>query len=206
MKRLLPYLLSVLVVALVVSSLNLSINATKKNENVINAIPINDRDSFMKEEQLRRQNLMHDGSGIDFFSFGTRKIEKSNQYFLRLGEINRRGPVTFEGDTLRALTATEVDRLVTAGAQVVDVRPLADFGVGHVPGSVSIPLRPVFATWLGWLIDDGSPIVVVRNPDHAALGEIAEQAIGAAITVVRCYEQIVRSEQLHDQVNRRHPG
>ena len=49
----------------------------------------------MKEEQQRRQNLMHDGSGIDFFSFGTRKIEKSNQYFLRLGEYYRQPGVSF---------------------------------------------------------------------------------------------------------------
>ena len=87
-------------------------------------------------------------------------------YFLRLGEINRRGPAAVEGDTLSALTAAEVTSLVTAGAQVVDVRPVADVGAGHVPGSVSIPLRPVFATWLGWLIDADEPIVVVRNPDQ----------------------------------------
>lgn len=87
-------------------------------------------------------------------------------YFLRLGEINRRGPAAVEGDTLNALSAAEVARLVTAGTQVVDVRPLADFGAGHVPGSVSIPLRPVFATWLGWLIDADQPIIVVRNPDQ----------------------------------------
>lgn len=87
-------------------------------------------------------------------------------YFLRLGEINRRGPAPVEGDTLRALTAAEVAHLVTAGAQVVDVRPLADFGAGHVPGSLSIPLRPALATWLGWLVDADSPIVVVRNPDQ----------------------------------------
>jgi hydroxyacylglutathione hydrolase len=96
-------------------------------------------------------------------------------YFLRLGEINRRGPAAVEGDNLRALTADEVASLVAAGAQVVDVRPLADFGAGHVPGSVSIPLRPVFATWLGWLVDDDRPIVVVRNPDQDP-GEIVWQA------------------------------
>jgi hydroxyacylglutathione hydrolase len=87
-------------------------------------------------------------------------------YFLRLGEINRRGPAPAEGDDLSALTADEVARLVAAGAQVVDVRPLADFSASHVPGSVSIPLRPVFATWLGWLVDADAPIVVVRNSDQ----------------------------------------
>lgn len=88
-------------------------------------------------------------------------------YFLRLGEINRRGPALVDDDDgLAQLTAAEVARLMASGAEVVDVRPVADFGAGHVPGSVSIPLRPVFATWLGWLVDDGKPIVVVRNSDQ----------------------------------------
>jgi hydroxyacylglutathione hydrolase len=88
-------------------------------------------------------------------------------YFLRLGEVNRRGPaLAAEDDALVEFTAAEVARLTASGAAVVDVRPVADFGAGHVPGSVSIPLRPVFATWLGWLLDADSPIVVVRNADQ----------------------------------------
>lgn len=88
-------------------------------------------------------------------------------YFLRLGEVNRRGPALVdEEDALPRLTAADVARLKASGAEVVDVRPVADFGAGHVPGSVSIPLRPVFATWLGWLVDADRPIVVVRNTDQ----------------------------------------
>jgi hydroxyacylglutathione hydrolase len=87
-------------------------------------------------------------------------------YFLRLGEINRRGPALVEGDVLTPLAPAEVARLTASGAQLVDVRPVRDFGAGHVPGSVSIPLRPVFATWLGWLVDADKPIVVVRNADQ----------------------------------------
>uniref|UniRef100_UPI0016015DF9 MBL fold metallo-hydrolase n=1 Tax=Nocardioides pelophilus TaxID=2172019 RepID=UPI0016015DF9 len=87
-------------------------------------------------------------------------------YFLRLGEINRRGPAPVHGDTLRPLSADDVARLVADGAQLVDVRPVPDFSRAHVPGSVSIPLRPVFATWLGWLVEDDRPILVVRNTDQ----------------------------------------
>lgn len=87
-------------------------------------------------------------------------------YFLRLGEVNRRGPALVEGDALTPLAPAEVTRLTASGAQLVDVRPVPDFGAAHVPGSVSIPLRPVFATWLGWLVDAGKPIVVVRNADQ----------------------------------------
>lgn len=87
-------------------------------------------------------------------------------YFLTLGEINRRGPDLVKGETVPVLTADEVVRLRETGADIVDVRPVPDFAQAHVPGSVSIPLRPVFATWLGWLVGADTPIVIVRDADQ----------------------------------------
>jgi rhodanese-related sulfurtransferase/glyoxylase-like metal-dependent hydrolase (beta-lactamase superfamily II) len=87
-------------------------------------------------------------------------------YFRRLGEINRRGPALLDDERLRPLTVAEVARMRALGAEVVDVRPVPDFAAGHVPGSVSIPLRPVFATWLGWLVQGDEPLVVVRSPQQ----------------------------------------
>jgi len=87
-------------------------------------------------------------------------------YFRVLGEVNRRGPALVDGDTLAALTPAEVAQQRATGAVVVDVRPVRDFAAAHMPGSVSIPLRPVFATWLGWLVPAGRRLVVVRNPDQ----------------------------------------
>ena len=85
---------------------------------------------------------------------------------MRLGELNRRGPALVSGDTPHPLKAPEVARLQAGGAEVVDVRPVVDFAAGHVPGSLSIPLRPVFATWLGWLVPADRPLVIVRNADQ----------------------------------------
>jgi len=87
-------------------------------------------------------------------------------YFLALGEANRRGPALVRSDSLRGLTAVDVVRLREAGAEIVDVRPVPDFADAHVPGAISIPLRPVFATWLGWLLPAATPLVIVRNPDQ----------------------------------------
>jgi len=53
--------------------------------------------------------------------------------------------------------------------------PVADFSNGHIPGAVSIPLRPQFASWLGWLAPPGTPLLVVRNEDQDP-EEIAWQA------------------------------
>ena len=88
-------------------------------------------------------------------------------YFLRLGEINRRGPaVLAAAPALPALSLEQVLEFQDEGAQIVDTRLPADFAAGHVPGSLSIALRPVFATWLGWLADPQRPVLIVRSADQ----------------------------------------
>ena len=99
-------------------------------------------------------------------------------YFHRLAEVNRRGPAVLDPDAAvpPRLGVAEVCRLRRAGAIVVDVRPVPDYAAGHVPAVVSIPLRPQFATWLGWLVPPEVPLVVVRNPDQD-IQEVAWQAL-----------------------------
>jgi hydroxyacylglutathione hydrolase len=87
-------------------------------------------------------------------------------YFLRLAEKNRRGPAVLAGAPgVPSLTADEVLRLRGEGAQVIDIRPVRSYAAGHIAGSLAIPLRPAFATWLGWLVPDpGTPLVLVTEP------------------------------------------
>jgi hydroxyacylglutathione hydrolase len=89
-------------------------------------------------------------------------------YFLRLREINRRGPQVY-GDrwpNLPLLSVDEVRRLANQGAEVVDARPYRDFAAGHVPGALSNNLREAFASWLGWVIPGAKRLVFVLNPDQ----------------------------------------
>ena len=89
------------------------------------------------------------------------------EYFLRLGEINKRGPAVLrEQPRLTPLSADSVEELTADGAQVIDARQPADFAAGHIPGALSIPFRPVFATWLGWLATPDRPVVIVRGPEQ----------------------------------------
>ncbi|MET8571483.1 MBL fold metallo-hydrolase [Streptomyces sp. NPDC004783] len=88
-------------------------------------------------------------------------------YFDRLGELNRRGPAVLTRDpVLPALPPRRVRGLIADGGHVVDVRPAADYAAGHIPGSVSIPLRDQFATWLGWLLPDTAPVAFVTGEDQ----------------------------------------
>ena len=88
-------------------------------------------------------------------------------YFLRLREVNRRGPTVYgpAPDLLEPLPVGRFRRLLDEGAQLVDARPIEAFANGHIPGALCDELRPSFATWLGWLADAERPLVFVL---HAA--------------------------------------
>lgn len=98
-------------------------------------------------------------------------------YFLRLRDVNRAGPQLFGPGVpeLPALSPVEVRRLLTAGAWVVDARSVDAYARGHVPASVSIALRPQFASWLGWVVPFGEPVVFVVD-DATDVGELVLQA------------------------------
>ncbi len=88
-------------------------------------------------------------------------------YFLQLREVNRRGPRVYgEWPSLTPLDTRAVQAQIAEGAVVVDVRQVQPFGAGHIPGALSIPLRPQFASWLGWLVGRERTIVFVTDHDQ----------------------------------------
>jgi hydroxyacylglutathione hydrolase len=106
-------------------------------------------------------------------SFGTYP-----RYFTRLREVNRRGPrVIGNLPPLSLLDLADVDRLRNAGAELIDARSMEAFATGHIPGSLSIALRPAFASWLGWTVLPDQPLVFVfdRERDRS---DLVRQALG----------------------------
>jgi hydroxyacylglutathione hydrolase len=88
-------------------------------------------------------------------------------YFSRLPGINQHGVTHY--DQIPALAALNVDAVAKAvadGAVVVDVRPITEYAESHVPSSLSIELRGVFASWLGWTVEPAANLVFVINPDQ----------------------------------------
>lgn len=88
-------------------------------------------------------------------------------YFARLPELNRLGPARYDSlPSLSPLTPDDVARHLAAGGVVVDTRAAAEYATGHVPGSMSNTLRPVFASWLGWLVEPDRNLMFVLDPDQ----------------------------------------
>ena len=88
-------------------------------------------------------------------------------YFRVLPERNRHGVRHYpDVPALPRLSAAEVAGLLDAGAVLVDARPLAEFAGGHPKGALSNVLRPVFASWLGWLVELDRPLVFVLGQDQ----------------------------------------
>jgi glyoxylase-like metal-dependent hydrolase (beta-lactamase superfamily II)/rhodanese-related sulfurtransferase len=87
-------------------------------------------------------------------------------YFRQLPEINRRGPrIHPDIPTLERLDVATVRRHLDDGAVLVDARPIESFASGHITGSLSIAHRPAFASWLGWLVPLGAPVLFLLDED-----------------------------------------
>ena len=85
-------------------------------------------------------------------------------YFRELPEINRRGPRLYPAlPALAKLDLETVRAKLADGAALVDARPIDAFSRAHPRGALSIEHRPVFGSWLGWLIPLDQPVVFLLD-------------------------------------------
>ncbi|HEX6131600.1 MAG TPA: rhodanese-like domain-containing protein [Actinomycetota bacterium] len=97
-------------------------------------------------------------------------------YFGRMRAVNRTGPRPREEVAPPPpLDPHAFDAARRGDAVVVDARPADAYGAGHVPGSLAIPYRSSFATWLGWLVPADARLLLVA--DDPELGAIVDDAM-----------------------------
>ncbi len=103
----------------------------------------------------------------EFVKMMTTDLPEAPAYFPKDAEINRRGAAALdELPPPPALTPDEVNRLAQEGVVILDVRPAAEFGAGHVPGAINIGLNGQFASWAGNLLKLDAPVVLVGEDDE----------------------------------------
>jgi rhodanese-related sulfurtransferase len=100
----------------------------------------------------------------EFVRMMTADLPEAPAYFPKDAEINRTGaPSLGEVPSPAPLAPHEVEYLAANGYLILDVRSAAEFGAGHLPGSINIGLGGQFAIWAGILISIGTPVVVVAD-------------------------------------------
>jgi glyoxylase-like metal-dependent hydrolase (beta-lactamase superfamily II)/rhodanese-related sulfurtransferase len=127
----------------------------------------------------RHENLLFTAAGEgDFVRTFLDRLGTYPPYFLRLRSVNQRGARLYgaKPPELVALSVDQFRRQQAAGAITIDVRPLVDFAGGHIPGALSIALRPAFASWLGWIVPAEQPLVFVLARDQVRR-DLVEQCL-----------------------------
>ena len=96
-------------------------------------------------------------------------------YFFKMRPINQAGPrLRREITDPPALSPDEFNTLMSSSL-VVDTRPIHEYQQSHIPGSLSIAFRPSFATWLGWLVEIGTPLLFVVGDEP--LDRVVEESL-----------------------------
>jgi glyoxylase-like metal-dependent hydrolase (beta-lactamase superfamily II)/rhodanese-related sulfurtransferase len=128
-------------------------------------------------EQRQSNYALQPMARDEFVRMMTADLPDSPAYFPGDAEINRTGaPALVDVSTAPALSPNEVKELAATGHTILDVRTAAEFGAGHVPGSINIGLTGQFAIWAGTLISMGTPILVVAESEEKAAEAIMRLA------------------------------
>jgi glyoxylase-like metal-dependent hydrolase (beta-lactamase superfamily II)/rhodanese-related sulfurtransferase len=98
-------------------------------------------------------------------------------YYAHMAPANAAGPSEPDLSPPGKAEPAEVRRRIDAGEWVVDLRNRTVFAAGHVPGSLNFGLDGSLATYLGWLIEWGTPLTL--------LAETADEVARAQRELVR---------------------
>ena len=100
-------------------------------------------------------------------------------YFDRMRSLNRRGPrLLGEVQRLKGLQPHDVHARHKRGEAVVDMRSVGDYAREHIPGVYHVELRSAFASWVGWVVPFGTPVILVSETT-----EVHEYAVRQLIRI-----------------------
>jgi len=119
-------------------------------------------------EQERRTNLaFRVGDESRFVSTLVAQFTDVPRYYHRMAGRNRLGARAPDLTPPPALDGCQVARMVDDGAWVVDLRGRGAFAAGHLAGSINVELDTPFTTYLGWLLPDDTPVVLLAETAKA---------------------------------------
>jgi glyoxylase-like metal-dependent hydrolase (beta-lactamase superfamily II)/rhodanese-related sulfurtransferase len=101
------------------------------------------------------------------------------RYYHRMGTINRQGAPAPDLSAPPLLDGEQLCGALTTEAWVVDLRGRGSFAANHLAGSLNFELDTPFTTYVGWLLPDDSPLVLLaENPKAIAVAQLDLARIG----------------------------
>ena len=90
-------------------------------------------------------------------------------YYAHMGPANQAGAGPIDLSLPQRADAADVARRIAAGEWVVDLRHRRAFAADHIRGSLSFDVHGNAVTYLGWMIDWGTPVTLLgADPDEVA--------------------------------------
>ncbi len=116
-------------------------------------------------------------SETEFLELATADLPSIPSYYSRMAGINVRGPRILGGlPHLFPMAPREVWVRTQRNSIALDTRIPEEFTAAHIPNSYSVPFGGSAGTWVGWLVEEGRPLVVVGD-EPAAREEMVRQLI-----------------------------
>ena len=141
------------------------------------APPAGDKSYTTIGEEKEHNPFAAEAEESSFVKFALTGLGSYPSYYKLMADINRRGPDVLGGVPQPAsLTPLSVRNQLGENVLLVDARQQQLFNEQHVPGSFAVPFGDTFATWLGWLLPLGQPLVLLP-PDPAHQDAMVRQLI-----------------------------
>jgi glyoxylase-like metal-dependent hydrolase (beta-lactamase superfamily II)/rhodanese-related sulfurtransferase len=136
-----------------------------------------ERSSTIGKER-RTNYALQAHSSEEFVHLLTDSLPPRPEYFGRDVELNRQGAAAIDQIPPPVpIRAPEVRRMQSEGAIVLDTRPVMEFAVAHVPGSIHIGLSGQYASWAARILGLDKQIILV--------GEDADQLRESQLRLAR---------------------
>ena len=116
-------------------------------------------------------------SEAEFLELALGDLPSFPAYYKRMANINRRGPrILGSLPVLYPLAPREAWVRVHGEGIAIDTRPSAAYAAAHIPDAYSIPFGNSLGTWVGWLVEQGKPMVLVTE-ELSTIEETVRQLI-----------------------------
>lgn len=113
---------------------------------------------------LAEQILSNPAFSVDEETFVAdliRGLDTFPAYYAHMGPANQAGAGPVDLSLPQLATAQDIARRIAAGEWVVDLRHRRIFAGEHIRGSLSFDVHGNAVTYLGWLIDWGTPVTLI---------------------------------------------